>query len=106
MSSSLNVVLPRIAQPWALKDLPPFRPVATKLIQLTQSENVTIGQLEGILRTDAAFSAEVLRFANSALVGSRAQIVTVARAIETLGLERFQGLAQTHALGALFHSAA
>jgi HD-like signal output (HDOD) protein len=69
-----------------------------KLTRLTKSENVTIGQIEALLRTDAAFSAEVLRFANSALVSSAAEIVTVTRAIETLGLDRIQGLAMTIAL--------
>ncbi len=63
---------------------------------------VTIRQVEGVLRTDAAFSAEVLRFANSALIGSRTEILTVGRAIEALGLERIQGLAMTIALRDFF----
>jgi HD-like signal output (HDOD) protein len=98
MSSTSTPSLPRIAQPWVMKDLPPFRPVALKLIRLTGAESVTIHQVERILRTDAAFSAEVLRFANSALTGSRAEILTVGRAVEMLGLERIQGLAMTIAL--------
>jgi HD-like signal output (HDOD) protein len=102
MSSTVTPSLPRIAQPWALKDLPPFRPVAMKLIRLAGSEIVTIRQVEALLKTDAAFTAEVLRFANSALVGSRAEIFTVGRAVETVGLERIRALAMTIALRDFF----
>jgi HD-like signal output (HDOD) protein len=87
-----------LALPWALKDLPPFRPVAMKLIRLAGDENVTITQVQDVLRTDAVLAAGVLRFANSALVDSRTEIRTVGRAVEMLGLERIQGLAMTIAL--------
>ncbi len=106
MSSALKPGLPRIAQPWALKDLPPFRPVAVKLLRLAAQENASIDQVRKVVRTDSAFSAEVLRFANSALIGSRARILGVGQAIETLGMERIKGLAMTIALRDFFPAAA
>ena len=98
MSSILTPSLPRIGQPWALKDLPPFRPVALKLVRLTGNSNAPIAEVQRVLRTDLAFSAEVLRFANSALIGSRTEVRSVAHAVEFLGLEQLKALSMTVAL--------
>ncbi len=98
MSSILTPSLARIPQPWALKNLPPFRPVAMKLARLTANDNTPIAQVQQVLRTDLAFSAEVLRLANSALIGSRASINSVAHAVAFLGMERLKALSMTVAL--------
>src|SRR6266568_6262545 len=90
--------LPRTAQPWALKNLPPFRPVAVKLLRLTAQDDVPLNRIQAVLRTDVAFSAEVLRLANSALIGSRNEVNSVAHAVALLGLERLKGLSMTVAL--------
>src|SRR5262249_55064236 len=102
--TSLSPRLPKIAQPWALKNLPPFRPVAATLVRLTSRTNIPIGEVQRVLRTDLAFSAEVLRLANSALIGSRAEIHTVRHAIEILGLERIKAISLTIALRDLLPS--
>ena len=88
----------RIAQPWAFKNLPPFRQVALKLMQLTAQENVPLGKVHQVLRTDIAFSTEVLRLANSALIGSRIEVRSVAHAVDMLGLERIKALSMTIAM--------
>lgn len=98
MDSRLPPTPLRIAQPWALKNLPPFRPVAVKLLQLTSKDDVSFAKVQQVLRTDVAFSAEVLRLANSALVGSRNDVRSVAHAIAMVGLERLKALSMTIAL--------
>lgn len=90
--------LPRIAQPWALKNLPPFRPVAAKLLRLTAQVDVPLIKVQQVLRTDVAFSAEVLRLANSALIGSRTAVSSVEHAVGLLGLERLKALSMTIAM--------
>jgi len=85
-------------QPWALKNLPPFRPVAVKLLRLTSQNDVRLSSIESVLRTDAAFSAEVLRLANSALMDSRTEVVSVAHAVGMLGLDRLKALSLTIAM--------
>src|SRR5437016_13440930 len=92
--------LPRMAQPWALKNLPPFRPVAVKLLRLTAQDDVPLNRIQAVLRTDVAFSAEVLRLANSALIGSRNVAGNVAHAVALLGLEPLKGLSMTIAMRA------
>jgi HD-like signal output (HDOD) protein len=90
--------LPRIAQPWALKNLPPFRPVAVKLVRLTSQDDIPLEKVQRVLRTDVAFTSEVLRLANSALIGARHGVSSVSHAVGLLGLERLKALAMTIAM--------
>src|SRR5260221_14512748 len=89
---------PRANQPWALKNLPPFRPVAVKLLRRTSLEDIPLSSIQTVLRTDVGFSAEVLRLANSALIGSRSQVSSVTHAVGLLGLERLKALSLTIAM--------
>src|SRR5215510_6515794 len=83
---------------WTLKDLPPYRLVARKLMLLSAKADVPLTQVQAVLRADAAFSAEVLRLANSPLFGVRREITSVLHAVVLLGLERIKALATTLAL--------
>ena len=97
----LTTYSPGIAQveaPWALKDLPPYRPVARKLMRLTVRQDVQLDQIQRVLRMDAAFTADVLRLANSPLIGMRGEIKSIMQAVMMLGLERIKALATTLAL--------
>jgi putative nucleotidyltransferase with HDIG domain len=87
-----------LERPWALNDLPPYRPVARKLMTLTAQADVPLEQVQQVLRTDAAFTADVLRLANSSLIGMRSEIKSVMQAVMMLGLERVKALATTLAL--------
>lgn len=89
---------PRVETPWALKDLPPYRPVARKLMLLAAKADVPLDEVQQLLRTDAAFTADVLRLANSPLIGMRSEITSVLQAVMMLGLERIKALATTLAL--------
>src|SRR5262245_42847304 len=82
-------------RPKALKDLPHYRPVARKLMQLTVREDVPLSKVQEVLRTDAAFTADVLRLANSPLIGLRTVVSSVLQAVMILGLERIKSLATT-----------
>jgi HD-like signal output (HDOD) protein len=90
----------RVEPPWALKELPLYRPVARKLMKLTTHADVQLEQIQQVLRTDAAFTADVLRLANSPLIGMRGEIKSVMQAVMMLGLERIKALATTLSLRA------
>src|SRR5260370_18372629 len=92
----------RVEPPWALKDLPPYRPVARKLMLLTAEADVQIEQIQQVLRTDAVFTADVLRLANSPLIGMRTEIKNVMPAVILLGLGTNKSLATTLALPTFF----
>jgi len=69
-----------------------------KLLRLTAQEDVPLKKVQEVLRTDVAFSAEVLRLANSALIGLRNGVSSVERAVGLLGLERLKALSLTIAM--------
>src|SRR5260370_38573166 len=87
-------------QHWTVRDLPPYRPVARKLMLLTARENVPLSEVHEVLSTDAPFAADVLRLANSPLIGFRGEITSILQAGMMLGLERIKALAKVLSLGA------
>ena len=78
-----------------LKSLPPFPPVAAKVIALLARESVSLNEVADTLQTDAALSAEVLRLANSALLGARYSVTNIPQALPLLGTSRLTGLLLT-----------
>jgi putative nucleotidyltransferase with HDIG domain len=81
--------------PRALQVLPPFPPVARKLMSLVGKPEVSFQQIAELIRSDAALSTQVLRLANSALLGARQEISSILRAIVLIGAERVKALAIT-----------
>ena len=88
MNTSVPVVV-------AFENLPPFPPVAAQLMGLFNDESVTFRRIADTLNTDAALSAEVLRLANSALLGPRYGVRNIPQAVSVLGTRRLAGLVLT-----------
>jgi len=84
--------------PWALESLPPFPPVAARLLRLVSNEIASFKEISDVIRTDAAISTEVLRLSNSAILGLRYEVKSVLHAVTLLGVERLKGLVVTVAL--------
>ncbi len=84
--------------PWALCKLPSFPPIASRLLQTLSKEDVEIKELTHLIAADAAFSAEILRLANSALFGLEAQVDNLTHAVMMLGLARVKSLTMTVAI--------
>ncbi len=83
----------------ALKHLPPFPAVASRLITMLNSESVSFQAVADVLKTDAALSAEVLHLANSPLLAtSRYEVTGILQALSLLGLKRLAGLVMTLSL--------
>lgn len=59
---------------------------------LADIDNVSIDQISDLIEEDTSISAELLRWANSALFGQRHQVDTVKRAVLVLGLDIVEGL--------------
>ena len=78
-----------------LSRIPVFPPIALSVLDSTSRSNVEIAHLAELIGSDAVFSAQVLRLANSPVFGHAAQIESLRHALVTLGLERLQGLAMT-----------
>ncbi len=84
----------------ALRDVPPFPPVATRLMQLVSEEGDAFSYKEGadLIRADAAFSVELLRLANSPVFGFRYEIKDIPHAIVVLGMNRLRAVVTTLAM--------
>ena len=79
--------------PWALRLLPPFPAVAQRILALVSQEDTTARQVGELVKLDPTFSAELLRFANSALFGARREVSSLPQCIIRLGMDRVKSLA-------------
>src|SRR5208283_2731208 len=84
-----------------LVEIPPFRPVAVRLMKLVEDSTPTLAPIVSLLRSDAALTTEVLQLANSPLFGCRVEIKNILHALSLLGLERIRALIVTTALKSL-----
>lgn len=91
--------------PWALRQLPPFPPIANRLMGLLQNPEVSNPQLSEVIKLDPTFSFELLRLANSSLFGFAQQVSDISHAITIVGLERVKALVMMVALNAQIKSA-
>ncbi len=81
---------PRV--PWALKNVPAFPSVAQRILRLVSASETSPVEIGETVKLDPSFSAELLRFANSALFGSR-DVRSLTQAILMLGTERVKTMA-------------
>ena len=84
--------------PWALRLLPPFPAIAHRILALAGQEDASPQEVGGLIRLDASFSAELLRFANSALFGVRREVTSLSQAVAILGMDRVKSMATFVAL--------
>jgi putative nucleotidyltransferase with HDIG domain len=85
--------LARPQAPWALRLVPPFPAVAQRILALVNDPDANIDELGKLVKVDPSFAAELLRFANSALLGARRKVRSLPLAIVVVGLDRVKALA-------------
>src|ERR1035438_6792548 len=85
--------LARPQAPWALRLVPPFPAVAQRILSLVNQPNANLNELTDLVKVDPSFAAELLRFANSALLGSRLKVRSLPLAIVVVGLDRVKTVA-------------
>jgi HD-like signal output (HDOD) protein len=75
--------------------------VAVQLLNLVSDISEPLARVVTLLRTDAVLTAEVLRLANSPLLGCRSEIKNILQALAFLGMERINSLIVTTAMRGL-----
>jgi HD-like signal output (HDOD) protein len=85
--------LARPQAPWALRLVPPFPAVAQRILAMVNEPDTNINKLSELVKVDPSFAAELLRFANSALLGSRRKVRSLPLAIVVVGLDRVKTMA-------------
>jgi putative nucleotidyltransferase with HDIG domain len=78
-----------------LARIPAFPPIVLRLLDLLARDDVEIRELVALISSDPAFSAQILRVANSPLFGFRARIDSLQSALVVLGLRRVRSLSMT-----------
>lgn len=81
-----------------VKSLPPFSPAACKLVALISDETAHFREVSQVLAIDAALSGQVLRVANSALLGCRYEIASILQALFVIGADRLRDIVVTVAI--------
>ena len=81
-----------------LSSLPPFSPAACRLLQLMGDETADFREVSRVLSVDAALSSQLLRVANSALLGCRHEITSIMQAMFVLGVDRLRDIVITVAI--------
>lgn len=81
--------------PWAYLRLPPFSPVALRVLKLSSNENVRLNELSELISSDPALASEVLTIVNSLLYAPRFPISSILQAIAVMGANHLQGLCLT-----------
>lgn len=90
--------LAHTGRPWVVAQLRPFPPVAARLARMVTTEDADFGGMADLIRVDTTFSAEILRLANSPLLGCRRKILNILHAVAILGMERLKALVMMVAL--------
>ena len=73
-------------------DLPTIPVVATKVMQLIESESASAEELAKVVASDPAVAARVLKISNSSFYGCQRQIQTLSHAIMVLGFGTLKSL--------------
>jgi HD-like signal output (HDOD) protein len=94
----MTEVLVRPQAPWALRLVPPFPAIAHRILALVGKEDVHANELGNLVKMDPSFSAELLRFANSALFGVRREVTSLVQAVAIVGTDRIKTMATVVAM--------
>jgi putative nucleotidyltransferase with HDIG domain len=81
----------------SLKRVPPFPPVAIRLLSLLSDPAVDSNEVADLIAGDAAFTARLLQRVNSAEFGFFSDITSVRRAVALLGLDTTRHVTLAHA---------
>jgi putative nucleotidyltransferase with HDIG domain len=76
-----------------------------KLRELLTQEEVSLDEIEAILRHDPGLAANVLRLANSAYFGLRKKVGTLKHAVMLLGIKRFAQIAVSASMSKIMDKA-
>jgi HD-like signal output (HDOD) protein len=87
-----------------LANIPPFPPVASRLLQLLGSESVQLRPVADLISMDAAFCARVLQRANSAEFATISRITDIRHALTLIGLDRTRQITTTVLMAAYTRS--
>lgn len=103
-TSRVSEATKSLDQRWDPESIPPFPAVALKALQLMAGTDTSLIDLCNLIRPDLAFSAAILRMANSPLVAFSKNVTSVVQAATLLGFRRLRSVVITVGLKAYLQS--
>src|SRR5437016_1081225 len=88
----LQMLSPRERILGAVDKLPRFSPLVSRLLATLADEDVSFGELAGIIQTDAVLAGNLLRVVNSPLYGRSSTINSVRHAVAIMGSIKIRNL--------------
>lgn len=88
---------------WDVEFIPPFPAIALKAMKMMAGTDTSLIELCNLIRPDPAFSAAILRMANSPLVAFSKNITSVVQAATLLGFRRLRSAVITVGLRDYLH---
>ena len=85
---------------WDPESIPPFPAIALKALQMMAGTDTSLIDLCNLIRPDLAFSAAILRMANSPLVAFSKNVTSIVQAATLLGFRRLRSVVITVGLKA------
>ena len=89
----------------ALRRLPPFPSIATKLLHLLEDDNVSVKKIVDLIKADAALTAELLRVVNSPIYGFSTRISSLQTSVAMMGFQTVRSFALTVCMKSFLHTA-
>ena len=89
----------------ALKKVPPFPPIAAKLLGLLTRPEVDLGEVADQISNDATFTARLLQRANSMEFGLLSPVTGVKQAVALLGIDLTRHVVLSQATAAFVQGA-
>ena len=77
----------------ATKKLPTPSRVALEVMRLCHSDAASLGDIAKVIQTDPALTAEILKYANSAILNTGIPVVSIDKATVKLGMQTIVNLA-------------
>lgn len=91
---------PTVTIPAGLKKVPPFPPVAARLLTLLSQPDVKVKEVAELISSDATFTARLLQCVNSYEFGLAYPVSDVKQAVALVGLDRTRQVTISHATAA------
>jgi HD-like signal output (HDOD) protein len=91
---------PPVIIPAGLKKVPPFPPVAARLLALLAQPDVKVKEVAELISTDATFTGRLLQCVNSYEFGLSYPVSDVKQAVALVGLDRTRQVTISHATAA------
>ena len=92
--------------PTDLTRVPPFPPVAARLLRLLSNPDVEVAEVAEVISNDVKLTARLLQFVNSPLFGIGRPVGNVSQAIALIGFDRTRQIAAMNATAAYAKGAA